>query len=171
VKEDTMSVRQEIIAGIESILWASAWADHVEEHQCTNLSGMRIEDIMPSIPKEASRMAQDLARKYESMNGASLDTLYAIALKADGQTSYPGSGKSSPEAFGDDLAFMAMGAGVSWFDEHDKFPLKKPYIEEYELRFIADERCREEGNPACKECGVYNRRDKSKCENCGKKLS
>jgi len=165
-----MSVRQEIIDGIAEILWGSAWADHAEEHECTSLSGMQIEAIMPSVPKEASQLAQDLARKFESMNGATLDTLYAIALKADGQTSYPGSGKSSPESFGSNLAFMAMGAGVSWFDDHDKFPLKKPYLENYDLRILADEKCRKDGNAACKECGFYNRESKAKCANCGKKL-
>lgn len=165
-----MSVRSEIIGGMETILWGSAWGDHAEEHRCTRLAGVHIEDIMPPIPREAVKMASELARKYESMNGAPLDTLYAIALKADGQRSYPGSGKSSPDAFGADLAWMAMGAGVSWFDDHDEFPIKEPHIEDYELRILADEKCHKDGKPACKECGAYNDEGRAKCSNCGKKL-
>jgi hypothetical protein len=166
-----MSVRQKIIDGIATILWGSAWGDHAEEHECTRLSGMQIEAVMPLIPREASETALDLAQKYEVMNGMLLDELYATALEADGQKKFPGSGKSSPEAFGNDLAFMSMGAGVSWFDNHDKFPLKKPHVEAYELRILADEKCKKKGNPACPECGAYNREGKASCANCGERLS
>ena len=34
-----------------------------------------------------------------------------------------------PEHFGRDLAMQAMGTGVSWFDDHKKFPIKIPHIE------------------------------------------
>ena len=33
--------------------------------------------------------------------------------------------------FGHDLAMQAMGHGVSWFDDHHKFPLKVPHTEFY----------------------------------------
>jgi|SRR5277367_1098279 len=165
-----MSVRSEIIDGMAEILWGSAWADHADEHDCTNISGMEITNVMPSIPKEAEQMAQDLAKKYESLNHMSLDKLYAVALEAD-EKGTRRRGEESPDRFGSDLAFMAMGAGVSWFDDHEKFPLKKPsYFENYELRILADDQCKDEGNPACPECGAYNPENKLKCANCGKEL-
>ena len=161
-----MSIRSEIVDGMAVILWGSAWADHAEEHRCTSTSGRHIEDIMPPIPSKAKQTASEIAKKYESLNHMSLEKIYAVALAADGG----GVGDVSPERFGGDLAWMAMGAGVSWFDDHEEFPLKEPHFENYELRFYADEKCKDDGLPACKECGQYNGESRTKCENCGKAL-
>jgi hypothetical protein len=65
-----------------------------------------------------------------------------------------------------DLAFMVTGAGVSWFDDHEEFPLEVPYHEEYELQMLADEQCEDEGRPQA-ECGHYCDPSKKECPECG----
>jgi len=53
--------------------------------------------------------------------------------------------------FGECLAWMSMGAGVSWFDDHEPFDLKVPLCaESCDLRMLADERC--EGEWVCPWC-------------------
>lgn len=136
-----MSLRSEIVAGMAEIMWADEWASHVEEHRCASLSGQQILDIMPPVPAEAKRMASDLAKKFESANGASLTTLYGRALAADNEAGGPRR-HNSPEHFGSDLALQATGNGVSWFDDHAEFPLKFPRFEASELLFIAEKRCK-----------------------------
>lgn len=162
----------EIVDGMETILWGDAWASHAEEHECVSLSGKQIEKIMPPAPKAAREMAKDLAKKYERANSESVTSLYEAAKRADDKAREAGQRipKDLPMRFGENLAYMAMGAGVSWWDDHAEFPLKTPHIENYDLRIYADDHCPDPGNPACKECGNYNAERRSRCENCGKAL-
>jgi hypothetical protein len=60
-----------IIRGIATILWASAWADHVEEHRCCSLSGCEVTSIMPTIPDTAWEHAIRLAGRIEGVNNGS----------------------------------------------------------------------------------------------------
>jgi hypothetical protein len=172
-----MSVRAEIVDGMAEILWATAWADHAEEHGCANLSGQEITNIMPRVPREADAVAERWARKIEASNGTSLDQLYKEAMQADAKEGKKARGReSSPESFGNDLAFQAMGSGVSWFDDHAAFSLKVPDLgsgsDTVDLKILAEDGCDEkESNPPCKECGSFNREGKKSCANCGEKLS
>lgn len=140
------TIREEILSGMATILWGSAWADHAEEKRCTRLAGEKIENIMPDIPKEAHEHAEQIAAEYEKLNGCTLHDLWLRALTADGQH-HPfldNSGGDTAERFGECLAWMVMGAGVSWFDDHAEFDLKEPYdagVASCELQHVADETC------------------------------
>jgi hypothetical protein len=128
-----------IIGGMAAMLWALAWADHADEHRCENLSGMDIMKVMPAVPDESVTVANDLVKGIEKANNTPLDVIFAVACNADGiQPS-----EKVAEKFGGDLAHMAIGSGVSWFDDHEKFPLAMPYGENYVLREYADVHCEE----------------------------
>lgn len=136
-----------VVRAMASIFWGSAWADHVEEHRCCNLSGCKIEELMPEIPAEAYAYAERKLGAIEEMNprwGKNWPSMFAAAMRADGKVgNYTG---QTAERFGECLAWMAMGAGVSWFDSHQRFELNVPYCAEGDvaLRALADERCKEE---------------------------
>jgi hypothetical protein len=136
--------RATMIEGIATILWGSAWADHVEERRCANLSGCKIEEVMPEIPKEAREQAEALASEYEKLNGCTLEALYQRALDADGLTvrKFPAL-LDGPERFGECLAWEAMGAGVGWDNDHAEYPHECPHIETCDLMFLAESTCDE----------------------------
>ena len=173
-----MTNRRKILHGMASTLWGNAWADHAEEHRCTNLSGKHIEDFMPPVPKEAFALAEKWAKEIERANKASLDTLYERAMEANEKEGRGGKGgrvalTATPDAFGSALAYMKMDAGVSWFDDNAEFDLdvKSSYGgEEGELKYLADSACPKSGRPACPECSAYNDANETKCENCGEAL-
>jgi len=173
-----MSYRSEIVDAIAEILWGSSWADHVEEHGCENLSGVHIEDVMPPIPKLAHDYAEKWAKDVEGANGKKLGTLYEEAMLAnerEGEGGNENSTRSSPIAFGNSLAFMMMGAGVSWFDDNAKFDLEVPRHdgggETSDLMDFAGSKCKAAWeNPPCKECGAFNSPGSRKCSNCGESL-
>ena len=127
--------RNAIIGGMASMLWALAWADHADEHGCSSISG-DIMGIMPLVPTEALKQAEKLITGIEKANHAGLDELFLYACQADGA-------EADPEEFGGDLGHMAVGSGVSWFDDHEKFPLKVPYGSNDELRMYADDNCQD----------------------------
>lgn len=126
-----------IIHGMAEILWGSAWADHVEETRCCNLSGCEITSIMPPIGESAHRIAEYVRGRIEERNGCGVWSLCRQARIADAVKA--GEGPIDPtesppddyaQRFGNCLMWMAMGAGVSWFDDHAKFPLKVPLCAE-----------------------------------------
>jgi hypothetical protein len=130
------------------ILWGLAWADHVEEADCRSLSGVEITDVMPKIPAEAFAHAERLAAEFEALNGCDLPTLYQRGLDADSAANVRApKNRSGADRFGNCLAFTALGHGVSWFDDHAKFDLKRPRHNggsiTYDLRFLAEETCEE----------------------------
>lgn len=139
----------EIMEGMSKALWATAWADHVEEHGCESLSGVELTEVMPIVPDAADRMAVDLSTQFSKLNGRKgLSELYKEAMKAD---EAEGRKQGSPEEFGSDLAMQAMGHGVSWFDDHAEFPIKFPSIDNFDLRIKADEDCEEDGTSEIEE--------------------
>ena len=124
--------------GMAATLWADQWASHVDEHRCTRLSGVEITSVMPPVPAKAYELATELMVKISAANGGkSITDLLEEAAQADGVTP----DAAYMRSFGSDLALMALGHGVSWFDDHATFPLKVPSFEAYELREIADETC------------------------------
>ena len=141
------------VRGIATILWGDAWASHCEEHNCVNLSGCKVEDHMPPIPEVAWRMAERLAGMIEGVNG-SLAVCFAAAMRAEGKPDLEHESFHDDTAlrFGECLAWRAMGAGVSWEDDHAAFMLptyppremKFPHFENYELQLYAGETCKEE---------------------------
>ncbi len=137
-------MRSTIVEGMATILWGSAWASHVEEHRCCNLSGCKIEDVMPPIPDCAREQAERIAKGIEEANGCDLGELMARADEADGIPREFDGDNDRCEEFGNDLAHMADGAGVSWFDDHEEFPIEIPYDcgrATGELQMHADDTC------------------------------
>jgi len=138
--------REEIIEGMMSVLWGLSWADHVDEARCRSLSGCQIEDEMPAYPPECRALVEEVVAEIEKANsGTTLDTLYRHALRENAnQGIYPTHKQSCPERFGDCLAYMARGDGVSWLDDNADPGINVPHCAERacdELRMIADERC------------------------------
>lgn len=133
-------MEDKIISGMATIFWGTAWADHAEEHGCCSLAGCKIEDIMPPIPSEARELAQRLVGKIEGANGCDLWKLYARALEADG-LDYTTHGDAHAERFGECLAYEAMGAGVSWTDDHEEYAHVEVSIEYHHLMSLADAQC------------------------------
>lgn len=118
--------RARTVDGIATILWACAWADHMEENRCRSLAGCKIEDEMLPIPQEARDLAEDIARDIEKANDACLPRLLTRANIADHRAGKSHNGCNDAARFGECLAFMATGHGVSWFDDHAEFPLEIP---------------------------------------------
>lgn len=113
----------EFINGMAECFWASAWADHVEEKGCYNLSGCEITEHMPEIPEQAYRAAHRVLGRIEETVELHVASLFAKAWAADGldpeHVDYHG---ELANRFGWCLAYAAMGAGVSWEDDHEGFP-------------------------------------------------
>ncbi len=105
---------------------------------------------MPEIPNIAKQLAKHLTweiKKYNSGDG--IYELWLKAVKADNPDLLDMTESSVVEysswqdqvRFGECLAYMAMGAGVSWFDDHERFTISVPLIENYELQLWAVENC------------------------------
>jgi hypothetical protein len=167
-----MSRRSEIVEGIAEILWADGWMMHVEEHGCERIAGQNIMDIMPPIPKDARDFAEKWAKDVEKDNGKKLETIYEEAREANERE---GKSTHSPVTFGNYLAYMMQGAGVSWFDDNAEFDLEVPRheggSETSDLMYFAGSKCKAAwDNPPCAECGAFNRSGERKCSNCGESL-
>jgi len=126
-----MSSREEIVEGMARGLWTTAYAEWVEGLSRADrkeaglpvsLQGVDWTDDSPPTPESADQVGRELAALYESENEASLDELAAMASEADGED-------IDDEEFGRHLAYMAMGMGIGWFDDHARFELKMPAIE------------------------------------------
>lgn len=111
----------EILNALARTAWALAWADWAEENG-ESLSGLDIVDAAPATPASAMEWGRAVLLATEELNGVSIDDVLRRAADAD--ETEPDSGYA--EDFGSDLAMMVMGHGVSWFDDHARFPLKKP---------------------------------------------
>ena len=160
--DNELSLKQAVIKGIATILWGDSWANHVEEAGCFNLSGCEITSIMPEIPKEVKVLAESLVDQVEQANLCTVTDLLAQAAAADQRRQdqlFPEIiALSYAKRFGNCLAWMTMGAGVSWWDDHEEFMLKVPYNDSiiYDLQVLAAENCEEcEGKDECDECGCY----------------
>lgn len=150
--------KNQIIAGMATILWGDSWAQHIENaaeygfsKPCQSLSGCKIEDVMPAIPKVAKQAAIRLAIDYRHSNeGLTVVDLFIKAYQAN--TDYlltydeiEGIDDADEvlSRFGECLAWMAMGSGVSWFDDNEDFPMKTTPCETYNLEDWAAQHCKD----------------------------
>jgi hypothetical protein len=157
------------VRGMATIFWGLAWADHADKHGCTNLSGCKVGDYMPEIPERAWRMAERAAGYIEGVNDQAIYLLFVSALEADGhgEVTHEDYHGDLAERFGECLAYAYLGHGVSWFDNHAKFPIKIPHGDT-DLESYAARTCEDDGpNVRCAKCGDYNPPHKLKCGNCG----
>jgi hypothetical protein len=123
--------RSEILEGIAKCFWVNAWADHVQEAECQNLSQEGIYEIAPEIPDLARELAEKAAQEISAANSdCSLDLLYRTALKnnINEGTGYSDK-KSGPERFGNCLAYEMLGYGITWSDDNSEHGLTIPHDE------------------------------------------
>jgi hypothetical protein len=134
------SFRDEWLEGAARAFFVTAYADFVEEGHSTDndLSDdereMRLSlprpgagedwmDYAPPTPPNAYALAGELWNALHAANGEA--GVYSLSLRAehaDGEA-------PDAEKFGHYLAMQAMGHGVSWFDDHEEFPIEIPHIE------------------------------------------
>lgn len=118
------------------------------------------EHYAPESPPNAYALAGELWAKLERSNERSVYVLARDAARADHPcercnatghaagdplndecAACDGHGYTEdidPDEFGSDLAMQAMGHGVSWFDDHERFDLKVPHVECSEFSFSDD---------------------------------
>lgn len=126
IPEATEKHRDGVVEAMARALFVTAWAD-AEEEAGNTYPGEELMDVAPKTSAEAKRHAEKLAKQFEQKNGMSLDELLAKAAEADDEEI----DSDYAREFGHYLAMQAMGHGVSWFDDHEKFPLKVPHTEFY----------------------------------------
>lgn len=117
-----------ILTGMATGLWYSARAEAGET--------LAPEDEEP--PEAAEKAARDLVELYLDANKDAYNgdpwmwKLLRSAWEADrpgARGGFHGYAESEGIDFGYYLAMMALGEGVSWFDDHKTFPLIKPSFE------------------------------------------
>lgn len=137
-------IETNIITAMARTLWLLAWADYQEQVKENPLRG-EIADQAPETPESVIRYAHYVAGKIHHFTGGkahdSLFFTFREALRADALNLVKGDeaitayidkfqdSKDLQDRFGHCLAMMVTGQGVSWFDNHEEFPLRVPRIE------------------------------------------
>lgn len=129
-----MRVTSTIVEGLARSLWVLAYADYAAAHRGDAsierpLPGEDWEEVAPETPAAAEAAARELANLYTIANGVSLDEIYRRAASAAGVRWQLAVEPWRLEQFGRALAHMAVGSGVSWFDDHPTFELVKVHFE------------------------------------------
>lgn len=122
-------------------LFLMAYADAVERGEVRGKVPRAGQDWDSAAPKKTpSRFIYDAFRligRIEQMNGSSIICLLYKAAAADGHDVYNQNfdvvpnRESYAQDFGHCLAMQSLGSGVGWFDDHNSFELKLPYIESH----------------------------------------
>ena len=137
-----MNIMDEFIEGAARCFFVCAYADFVEEPERDPESDDHVlnyayptpgcggdwYDVAPErTPPAAYAFAGMLWARLEAMNKATAPcgviSLVEQAATADGVHTM------DVEHFGRDCAMMALGTGVSWFDDSEEFPLEVPYMD------------------------------------------
>lgn len=130
-----------IATAMARALWCDAWASWADEQHQKDRSvrhyppGCELMDYMPELPPRAHNEAWRLFGQIEALNGCHMCHLCVRAYEAD-KVEVPADFAHAPEwvdcsesywrDFGHYLAMMALGHGVSWFDDHADFEIKFP---------------------------------------------
>lgn len=131
-----MICKDEFIEGAARCFFVCAYADFVEEEEREDDGydypsaggGCDWYDYAPErTPPAAYAAAGELWAHLETLNKATAPcgviSLIDQAAKANGDD------EIDVEHFGRDCAMMALGTGVSWFDDNSEFPLETPYMD------------------------------------------
>jgi hypothetical protein len=142
-----------ILEGMARTLWLTSYADWADAHRDGDASGIERpgpggdwDDVAPETPQAAVQAASDLEDLYIAANDMGLADLFALAIATDrgeGDFDWPritdnanlGLVRERLEwsavaaDFGHGLAMMALGTGISWFDDHKEFPLGRVHFE------------------------------------------
>lgn len=117
---------QILIESAARLAWADWWAQQQEERGRRFSRGVDLYEAAPTTPEYAKVWAGMMVGRIEERNGLNI---YSIGYQAHKADTGERDGNVDPHKFGVALAFMALGHGVSWFDDHEKFPLKMPHME------------------------------------------
>ena len=141
--------RDSFLEGAARAIFVMAYASYIEEADSTDNDLDEVErnkranlprpgaredwyDYTPPTPPNAYALAGELWASLYHLNGEAGP--YSLALHAEAADGKP----VDPEEFGRDLAMQWMGTGVSWFDDHAKFPIKIGYTEVSGFTFSDD---------------------------------
>lgn len=142
-------IEQAIVKGCCDILWGDAWAYHVDQVLCTNLSGQNICNLMPEPTPDAWAAAGRVIGNVEaeSLVGGKKNGMFFLfreCLKIDGidpDNLDRAEELKLAERFGDCLAHMSLGSGVSWEDDHAHCPGLEVQSGENDLYYEAEQAC------------------------------
>lgn len=122
-------MEDDIIEGVATALWASAFATWGEEAGETPGAGGDWVEFSAPVPAEVYEDARALVELIKRDNDVEdIDYLLYMAAGADHMDSEEVSAEYAAD-FGHYLAMMSLGEGVSWFDDHEMFPIELPHIE------------------------------------------
>jgi len=122
----------EFADGAGRLMFADAWGTR-ESELGRRYPGENLYDIAPDTPDEAILEGARLCGYYEAANGLPIHELFERACIAEygSREAWEAAEEAGDgdlpdfEHFSNDLAFMALGAGVSWFDDRKKFDLAR----------------------------------------------
>jgi hypothetical protein len=135
-------LRDEIIGAIARNLFVQAYADFTQREpdgddvreDLSDLprpsAGEDWDDHAPETSEAARATARKAAESIERLSDCDLAELFVRATEAC--ETPPGVCKSrthTAEGLGSYFAMMLTGTGVSWFDDHARFPLMMPSVE------------------------------------------
>ncbi len=134
--------RDEFIEGAARAFFVCGYADYCDEEEIDDdrsdlpqpgAGGDWMDYAPADMPGHAYALAGELWAGLASMNdvGCGVYSLAEQAATADGIDR----DDLDENNFGHYLAMEAMGHGVSWFDDHEKFPLEVPTIECHAFSF------------------------------------
>ena len=123
-----------ILEAMARAAFVSEWANKQEEkaqrtRKRLNWGGQDLMNLAPATNAAAKKWARDLATELVRKNNRTLDALIHDAARADGLDIRVG--QEYARKFGHYVAMMALGHGVGWWDDHEKFPMVVPYSEFY----------------------------------------
>jgi hypothetical protein len=124
---ETYINEHEILKGAARALFTSNWGSNEEEEGRT-YPGQNLSETAPATSLDAVIHAAALLSTYQSLNRFPAAVLFGFAVKAN---EAEGIDTPEPYQFGWYLAMMAMGHGVSWFDDNAEFELNCPSVEIY----------------------------------------
>ena len=113
------------------VAWSQKEAEAGRTHSQRNIA-----EIAPGTTDEARFHAAAYIGSFETANGMSIEAIYAQACTADkiehsevievyrnDQCEEKPEVARHPEEFGHSLGMMALGTGVTWWDDHERFQL------------------------------------------------
>lgn len=133
--------RDELIEAAARLFFVSAYADFVEEperypdgYDYPRPGGG--DDWMEYAPERTPINAYVLAGEmWASIEAASKINMYALGARANQADGGEYACDVDAEDFGTGLAWMYMGAGPSWFDDHATFEIEVPSAEIHGMTF------------------------------------
>ena len=128
-------MEERLIESMARTIWVEAWATwNNEQEKPTPTSQRDLMDVAPETPPRAYKEAALLLGRYAQLNrggqhGILIVHRAANAEDLDWERVCGGMHEGWLSRLGHCLVMMSIGAGVSWFDDHEWFPLECPRAE------------------------------------------